>query len=192
LPREGLQARGAPEDRQGRHLRRHGARQLQRRLPRLQRYDAVNHYKESARTASSSVGCDVPSLSAGFTPGERLIPGPGQSRASHCGLSNSLYTAAAGATAPAIGLQSTATPAPTSAALLAFFDQASFKEDGRNLQAFLQEITSNPVIAGGSLAFTDLVLESVPSWVSTVPSGMTAYDVSFTVLQNTTPTERHD
>ncbi|TLZ01889.1 MAG: hypothetical protein E6K36_10695 [Gammaproteobacteria bacterium] len=83
-------------------------------------------------------------------------------------------------------------PAPTSAALLAFFDQASFKEDGRNLQAFLQEITSNPVIAGGSLAFTDLVLESVPSWVSTVPSGMTAYDVSFTVLQNTTPTERHD
>src|SRR5207302_5973115 len=68
LPCEGLQARGASEDRQGPHLHRHGARELQRRLPRLQRYDAVNHYKKSARTASSSVGCDVPSLSAGFTP----------------------------------------------------------------------------------------------------------------------------
>ena len=83
-------------------------------------------------------------------------------------------------------------PAPTSAPLLAFFDQASFRDDGKNLQAFLQEITSDPVIAGGSLVITDLVLESVPSWVTTVPSGATAYKATFTVLQNTAPNDRHD
>src|SRR6266853_2804823 len=48
-------------------------------LPRLQRYDAVNNYKESARTASSGLGCDVPSLSAGITPAERLIRVSGNS-----------------------------------------------------------------------------------------------------------------
>jgi hypothetical protein len=83
-------------------------------------------------------------------------------------------------------------PAPTSAPLLAFFDQTNFKEDGKNLQSFLQDITSNPVIAGGSLAIRDIVLESVPSWVTAVPAGMTAYKVSFTVLQNTSPSGRHD
>ncbi len=83
-------------------------------------------------------------------------------------------------------------PSPTSASLLAFFDQTNFKDDGKNLQAFLQNITSNPVIAGGSLALSDIVLESVPSWVTTVPSGATAYKVSFTVMQNTSPSSRHD
>ena len=83
-------------------------------------------------------------------------------------------------------------PAPTSAALLAFFDQTNFKDDGKNLQAFLQEITSNPVVAGGSLAFTDIVLASVPSWVTTVPAGASAYQVSFTVLQSATPNSRID
>jgi Putative Ig domain len=83
-------------------------------------------------------------------------------------------------------------PAPTSASLLAFFDQTNFKDDGQNLQTFLQQITSNPVIAGGALAFSDIVLESVPSWVTTVPSGATAYKVTFTVVKNKAPSERLD
>jgi hypothetical protein len=83
-------------------------------------------------------------------------------------------------------------PSPSSAALLAFFDQTNFKDGGQNLQTFLQMITSNPVIAGGSLAFSDIVLKSVPSWVTTVPSGATAYDVSFTVLQNKAPNGPND
>lgn len=83
-------------------------------------------------------------------------------------------------------------PSPSSAALLAFFDQTHFKEDGQGLPTFLQQITSNPVIAGGALAFSDIVLKSVPSWVTTVPSGATAYDVSFTVLQNKAPSGPND
>lgn len=82
-------------------------------------------------------------------------------------------------------------PAPTSPALLAFFDQTNFKDDGRGLQPFLQMVTSNPVIAGGALALSDIVLNSVPSWVTMVPSGATAYDVTFTVLQNNSPNSRH-
>jgi hypothetical protein len=82
-------------------------------------------------------------------------------------------------------------PAPTSASLLAFFDQANFRQDGQNLQTFLQQITTNPVIAGGSLTFSDIVLESVPSWVTTVPSGATAYKVTFTVLKNKSPNSRN-
>jgi hypothetical protein len=70
--------------------------------------------------------------------------------------------------------------------------QTNFKEDGQNLQAFLQMLTSNPVIAGGSLAVTDIVLNSVPAWETTVPAGATAYDVSFTALQNKTPNSRND
>jgi hypothetical protein len=83
-------------------------------------------------------------------------------------------------------------PAPTSTLLLAFFDQTNFKEDGQNLQTFLQQITSSANIAGGALAFSDVVLESVPSWVTTVPSGATAYKASFTVLQNASATDRSD
>lgn len=83
-------------------------------------------------------------------------------------------------------------PAPTSASLLAFFDQTNFRNDGQSLQTFLQQVTTNPVIAGGALAFSDIVLDGVPSWVTTVPSGATAYKVTFTVLQNKAPTERHD
>jgi hypothetical protein len=83
-------------------------------------------------------------------------------------------------------------PSPSSAALLAFFDQTNFKEDGQGLPAFLQQITSNPVIAGGALAVSDIVLTSVPSWVTTVPAGAAAYDVSFTALQNKTPNSRND
>jgi len=83
-------------------------------------------------------------------------------------------------------------PSPTSAALLAFFDQSNFKEEGQNLSTFLQQITSSPGIAGGSLALTDIVLSSVPSWVTTVPSGATAYDVSFTVLISKAPNGRND
>jgi hypothetical protein len=83
-------------------------------------------------------------------------------------------------------------PAPTSASLLAFFDQTNFRNDGQSLQTFLQQVTTNPVIAGGALAFSDIVLDSVPSWVTTVPSGASAYKVTFTVVQNKAPTERHD
>src|ERR1700724_2793728 len=49
-------------------------------------------------------------------------------------------------------------PAPASAALLAFFDQTNFKDQGQNLTTFLQQITSDPTIAGGALAITDVVL----------------------------------
>jgi hypothetical protein len=83
-------------------------------------------------------------------------------------------------------------PSPTSAALLAFFDQTNFKDDGQSLQTFLQMITTSPAIAGGALALTDIVLNSVPSWVTTVPSGATAYEVTFTVVQNKVPNGRHD
>jgi hypothetical protein len=83
-------------------------------------------------------------------------------------------------------------PSPTSTSLLAFFDQANFKDDGKNLQTFLQNVTSSPAIAGGSLAFTDIVLESVPSWVTMAPSGSKAYKVNFTVLQNKSPNTRRD
>ena len=83
-------------------------------------------------------------------------------------------------------------PAPTSTSLLAFFDQTNFKEDGQNLQTFLQQLTSSPVTAGGSLAFSDIVLESVPSWVTKVPSGAIAYKASFTVLQNASAADRSD
>jgi Putative Ig domain len=82
-------------------------------------------------------------------------------------------------------------PSPTSAPLLAFFDQNNFKDDGQNLQTFLQQITTSPVISGGSLAFSDIVLESVPAWVTTVPAGATAYQASFTVLKNKAPSSRH-
>jgi hypothetical protein len=83
-------------------------------------------------------------------------------------------------------------PAPTSAALLAFFDQTRFKDQGQNLTTFLQQITSNPTIAGGALAITDIVLSPVPGWVTMVPTGATAYDVGFTALQNNAPNGRHD
>jgi hypothetical protein len=83
-------------------------------------------------------------------------------------------------------------PAPSSTTLLAFFDQTSFKDQGQNLATFLQQITSNPTIAGGALALTDIVLSPVPAWVTKVPAGATAYDVGFTVLQNKAPNGRHD
>jgi hypothetical protein len=83
-------------------------------------------------------------------------------------------------------------PSPTSPSLLAFFDQANFKDDGQSLQPFLQNITSSPVIAGGGMTLRDIVLESVPSWVTTVPSGATAYKVRATVLLNKLPRSRRD
>jgi hypothetical protein len=83
-------------------------------------------------------------------------------------------------------------PSPSDAALLAFFDQTQFKEDGQNLASFLQKIATSPTIAGGSFALTDIVLSSVPSWVTTVPAHATAYDVSFTVLIGTAPNGRND
>jgi len=81
-------------------------------------------------------------------------------------------------------------PAADAPALLAFFDQANFLQNGKNLAAFLQEITTNPTVTGGYLSFSNISLDAVPSWVTTVPSGATAYKVHFTVLLNKAPNSR--
>ncbi len=81
-------------------------------------------------------------------------------------------------------------PAADAPALLAFFDQANFLQDGRNLATFLQQITTNPTVVGGFLSFSNISLDSVPTWVSTVPSGATAYRVHFRVMLNKAPNSR--
>ncbi len=83
-------------------------------------------------------------------------------------------------------------PLPTDPALLAFFDPSHFLTDGLSLSAYVQQITTQPTIQGGALAFTDISLDAVPSWVTTVPSGATAYGVNFTVLANTGPSGREE
>lgn len=81
-------------------------------------------------------------------------------------------------------------PSATDPALLAYFDQTNFLYDGAKLNPFLQNITTNPQVAGGSITFQNFVLSPVPSWVSTVPNGDVAYKVTFTVLQNLAPNSR--
>ena len=84
-------------------------------------------------------------------------------------------------------------PAPSDPALLAFFDQTNFKQDGQSLDAFLQQITTNPTILGGTLSFSNIVLDTVPSWVSTVPSSASvAYKVHFDVLMSGAPNGREE
>jgi hypothetical protein len=83
-------------------------------------------------------------------------------------------------------------PLPTDPALVAFFDPSHFLTDGLSLSAFLQQITTQPTVQGGTLAFTDISLDAVPSWVTTVPSGATAYGVHFTVLADTGPNGREE
>ncbi|MBE0626125.1 MAG: hypothetical protein IH606_15065 [Burkholderiales bacterium] len=73
-------------------------------------------------------------------------------------------------------------PAPTDPALLALFDETNFRLDGQSLAQFLQEVTTDPQILGGTLSFADISLSPVPDGV-TVPAGATAsYKVNFTVL----------
>ena len=82
-------------------------------------------------------------------------------------------------------------PAANDPALLAFFDQTNFKQDGQTLAKFLQQVTTDPTILGGVLSFRDIVLDTVPSWVTTVPSTATAsYKVHFTVLASGMPQSR--
>ena len=82
-------------------------------------------------------------------------------------------------------------PAPTDPTLNAYFDQTNFKQDGQNLATFLQQVTTDPVILGGILSFSDIVLDTVPSWVTTVPPSATAsYKVHFTVLASGFPQSR--
>lgn len=77
-------------------------------------------------------------------------------------------------------------PSATDPALLAFFDQTGFKQDGKNLGAFLQEITSNPTVTGGALTLSDVTLGTTPSWAAAaVPStAQASYQASFEVTMN--------
>ena len=83
-------------------------------------------------------------------------------------------------------------PSATDPALLAFFDQAGFKQDGQNLPKFLQQITSNPTVAGGALTLSDITLDATPTWAkTTVPaSAVASYQVSFKVTLNKAPNSR--
>ncbi len=84
-------------------------------------------------------------------------------------------------------------PAPSDPKLLAFFDQTNFKQDGKNLANFLQQITSNPTILGGTISFADITLNPLPTWITTVPTTATAsYKVSFTVQLNGIPNSREE
>jgi hypothetical protein len=84
-------------------------------------------------------------------------------------------------------------PSATAPALLAFFDQTSFKQDGQTLATFLQQITNNPTILGGQLSFGNIVLSAVPTWVNTVPGTATAsYKVDFTILRGNHPSSREE
>ncbi|MDR3369378.1 hypothetical protein [Rhodoferax sp.] len=82
-------------------------------------------------------------------------------------------------------------PTETDPALLAFFDQTNFKHNGQSLAQFLQQITTDPTVVG-LLAFANITLDTVPSWVTTVPTGATAYKVHFTVLQKNMPSSREE
>ena len=70
LPRRELQARGPPQNRQGSVVHAQRARQLQWRLPRLQRFEAINDYQELARTVPPDLGCEVQALSSYGTSSE--------------------------------------------------------------------------------------------------------------------------
>ena len=82
-------------------------------------------------------------------------------------------------------------PSASAPALLAYFDTANFRENGQQLSAFLQNITTSPTVVGGSMTFQDIELSAVPGWVAAVPSGDTAYKVTFTVLRNLAPNSRN-
>ena len=102
------------------------------------------------------------------------------------GTTNTATLAAPATTVPVTDLQAitsffgsfstgmTNAPAPTDPALLAFFDQTNFLQDGKQLAAFLQQVTTDPTILGGILSFRDITLDTVPTWVTTVPSSATA------------------
>jgi hypothetical protein len=81
-------------------------------------------------------------------------------------------------------------PSATSSALLSYFDPANFLQDGQTLNAFLQNVTTQPKVIGGGLTFSNIELLPVPARVTTVPSGATAYKVVFTVLENMEPNSR--
>lgn len=82
-------------------------------------------------------------------------------------------------------------PAATDPTLLAFFDPSNFLQDGQSLAKFLQQVTTDPTILGVTLSFRDIILDTVPAWVSTIPSTATAsYKVHFTVLAGGFPNGR--
>ena len=74
-------------------------------------------------------------------------------------------------------------------ALLAYFDQNNFRDDGKSLALFLQEVTSKPAVAGGNLVVSNVVLSPVPTWVTSVPSGASAYLARFQVTMDKSPSE---
>ncbi len=85
-------------------------------------------------------------------------------------------------------------PTATTPALLALFDQPNFIDNGKALPTFLQQIVNNPGIAGATLSFSNIALESTPAiFASMVPTSATAsYKVGFTILQNNKATGRLD
>lgn len=83
-------------------------------------------------------------------------------------------------------------PLDSDLGLLAFFNQTNFLQDGKSLSLFLQEITTNPTVVGGSLSFSDIILDAIPAWVTAVPVGATAYKVKFSVMKNNTPNSREE
>jgi hypothetical protein len=126
----------------------------------------------------------------------------GSSITNTMGMTNTATLPAPATTVPVTDLQAITTgfsnfstemtkaPAANDPALLAFFDQTNFLHDGKQLPAFLQEITTDPAVLGGVLSFRDISLDTVPSWVSSVPAGATAYKVHFTVLLSGYPNSR--
>jgi len=87
----------------------------------------------------------------------------------------------------------TTAPAANDPALLAYFDQTNFLEDGQSLAKFLQQVTTNPTVLGGTLSFGNIVLDTVPSWVTTVPSTASAsYKVHFSVFTGGYPNSRNE
>ncbi len=74
-------------------------------------------------------------------------------------------------------------------ALLAYFDTSNFTDNGNSLAKFLQQVTSTPAVAGGHLVISNVSLSAVPSWVTTVPSGATAYLAHFQTTMNKSPGE---
>lgn len=83
-------------------------------------------------------------------------------------------------------------PSASDPALLAFFDQNHFQQNGQSLALFLQMITTNPTVAGGVMSFSNIVLDPLPTWVTTVPAGATAYKAHFTVMLNNSPNSREE
>lgn len=103
----------------------------------------------------------------------------------HMGISNTLN---------ALGTLLATAPTASNTTLLGYFDQANFVDSGKNLAAFLQEVTSSTSFTRGPVRLTDIVLAAVPSYAtaSIPPSALASYLVRFSLLENTARRDRHE